>query len=100
MYNCYVGRMATPAHELPISEARAHLTDVVNRAAYAGEITLIKRGAYGKPLAAVVPMSVLDLLAKLEDRADIEAADEALAQYEAGHSKPVSHEDLWARLED
>lgn len=44
--------MSEPAAEMPISEARDKLADVVNRAAYTGEPTYITRR--GRRLAAIV----------------------------------------------
>lgn len=43
--------MSEPAAELPISDARDHLADVVNRAVYAGEPTYLTRR--GRRLAVV-----------------------------------------------
>lgn len=60
-----------------ISEARGEFSDMVNRAAYRGERVLITR--HGKPIAAVVSASDLEFLEALEDRADMEAIDAALA---------------------
>ena len=60
-----------------ISEARGEFSDMVNRAAYRGERVLITR--HGKPIAAVVSAGDLALLEALEDRADMDAIDAALA---------------------
>jgi len=57
--------MTEPAAEMPISEAREHLADVVNRAAYAGTVTYLTRR--GRRLAAIVSATQL-------------AADEAKAR--------------------
>ena len=63
---------------LTASKARANLADTLNRVAYQRErIVLYRRG---KDLAAVVPMSDYELLEKLEDKLDVEAAMKALAE--------------------
>ena len=60
-------------------EARDHFSDVINRAAFGKErIVLTRRG---KDLVAVVPIEDIRVLEALEDRADAEAAKEALADY-------------------
>ncbi|MEV4710014.1 prevent-host-death protein [Micromonospora sp. NPDC049374] len=45
--------MSEPAAELPISDARDSLADVVSRAHYAGRITYVPRR--GQRLAAITP---------------------------------------------
>ena len=63
---------------LQASEARQHFADTINRVAYRGErIVLYRRG---KDLVAVVPISDLAALEKLEDQLDVEAARRALAE--------------------
>jgi prevent-host-death family protein len=67
---------------LSVSRARQDLPEVLNRAAYARERTIVSRR--GKELAAVIPMEDLQLLERLareeEDRLDIVAARAALAE--------------------
>ena len=63
---------------LTASKARAHVADTINRVVYRGErIVLYRRG---KDVAAVVPLSDLAVLEKLEDQLDVEAAKKALAE--------------------
>ena len=63
---------------LTASNARQHFADTINRVAYRGErIVLYRRG---KDLVAVVPISDLAALERLEDRLDVEAAKKALAE--------------------
>ena len=64
--------------EMALTEARLHLADVVNRAAYSGEGTYLTR--HGRRLAAIVPVEVLEAFEALEDRIDIEAAEESYAE--------------------
>jgi prevent-host-death family protein len=72
-----------------VSKARDEFPELVNRAAYGGERTVVSRR--GKDLAAVIPMEDLRLLEKLAreemDRQDIEAAHAALA--EPGENSPL-----------
>jgi len=58
------------------STTRQNFADIINRAAYAGERTIVHRRK--KPVAAVVPIEDLEFLEKLEDEIDLRAAREAL----------------------
>lgn len=66
---------------LNVIELRANLADILNRAEYAGERTIIHRR--GKDAAAIISIEDLRLferlLAEAEDRADIADARAALA---------------------
>ncbi len=64
--------------EIPVTEARDHLADVVNRVAYSGESTYLTRR--GRRLAAIVPAEVLEAIEAVEDRIDVEAAEESYAE--------------------
>ncbi|HEX9637728.1 MAG TPA: type II toxin-antitoxin system Phd/YefM family antitoxin [Acidobacteriota bacterium] len=72
---------------LTVTEARDNLGDTLNRVAYGKERVLI--GRRGKPLAALVPVEDLELLEELEDRSDVQAAREALAEMKRTGAKPV-----------
>jgi prevent-host-death family protein len=67
---------------LNVSKAREEFPEVVNRAAYGKERTIVSRR--GKDLAAVIPIEDLRLLERLAeeemDRIDLEAAHAALAE--------------------
>lgn len=76
--------MSEPAAELPISDARDSLADVVSRAHYAGRITYVTR--CGQRLAAVVPAEVAEAIERAEDAADVAAAREALARIDAAEA--------------
>jgi prevent-host-death family protein len=58
------------------SATRQNFSDIVNRAAYGGERTMVYRRK--KPVAAVVPIEDLEFLEKLEDEIDLKAARQAL----------------------
>jgi len=62
----------------------ASIADAVNRASVKGERTVVRRR--GKDVAAVVPLADLALLERLEERALLEAAREAMK--EAGPDIP------------
>ena len=75
--------MVRSAHtRLNVSRARNEFPDMVNRAAYAKESTIVSRR--GKDLAAVIPIEDLRLLERLreeeQDRQDIEDARRSLAE--------------------
>lgn len=80
--------------ELPITDAREDLAEVVNRVAYGHErVRLTRRG---KPLAAVVPIEDVELLERLEDQADLDAMREALA--DPANAEPIPWEQVKTEL--
>lgn len=83
---------------LNVSKAREEFPELVNRAAYGKERTIVSRR--GKDLAAVIPIEDLRLLERLTreemDRIDIESARAALA--EPGENIPLR--DLMRELGD
>ena len=83
---------------LNVSKAREEFPELVNRAAYGKERTIVSRR--GKDLAAVIPIEDLHLLERLAreemDRLDIESARAALA--EPGENIPLR--DLMRELGD
>lgn len=77
---------------LTTTEARNQFSDAINRVSYGGERIVLDRN--GKGVAALISIEDLKLLEMLEDRADIEATREALADKET-----VNWEDLKKELE-
>lgn len=70
-----VDRMST----FTTADARNRFGDVINRAAYGRErIVLTRRG---KKIVAIVPVSDLEVIEKLEDMIDVRDADAALKEY-------------------
>ena len=63
--------------EYTTREARNALAEIINSAAYGHERIILARR--GKKLAAVVSMEDLELLERLEDQQDLQAAEEALS---------------------
>jgi prevent-host-death family protein len=53
---------------LSTSAARSQFADLINRAEYAGERTVVHRRK--KPVAAVVPIEDLELIERYEDEVD------------------------------
>ena len=51
------------------STARAEFAEIVNRAEYAGERTIVHRRR--KPVAAVIPIEDLELIERYEDELDL-----------------------------
>ncbi|QLQ39857.1 type II toxin-antitoxin system prevent-host-death family antitoxin [Micromonospora robiginosa] len=88
--------MSEPAAELPISDARESLADVVSRAHYAGRITYVTRR--GQRLAAIVPADLAEAIERAEDAVDVAAAREALARIDEGES-PLPFTELRKELD-
>lgn len=63
---------------IAVSEAREDFSEIVDRAAHRRERVRLSR--HGKEIAAMVPIEDLELLELLEDRADLDAIREALAE--------------------
>jgi prevent-host-death family protein len=84
---------------LNVSKAREEFPDLVNRAAYGKERTIVSRR--GKDLAAVIPIEDLRLLERLAreemDRIDLEHAQAALKEAEEKGTIPLRDlmRELW-----
>jgi prevent-host-death family protein len=77
-----------------ISEARETFAELVNRAAYGHErIRVVRRG---RPVAAIVPIEDVELLERLEDEVDLQAARDALADPE--NAIPIPWEQVKSKL--
>ena len=69
-----------------VSEARQDFAELVNRAAYRGErVRVVRRG---REIAAIVPIEDLELIERLEDEVDLDAARAALADPESAATIP------------
>ncbi|MES5823826.1 type II toxin-antitoxin system Phd/YefM family antitoxin [Streptomyces sp. RG80] len=55
------------AYEIPVTQARAELADLINRVVYGGERVVVTR--HGKPLVALVSAADLERLEKLAEPA-------------------------------
>jgi prevent-host-death family protein len=96
-YNTYMKYKkdnGVPDEGVAVQRPRGELADLINRAAYGRERILLKRR--GKAVAAIVPVEDVELLEKLEDRFDIEAARRALRRDRGKRTIPLS--EVKARL--
>jgi prevent-host-death family protein len=65
-------------NRITISKAREDFAETLNRVAYRGERIILHRRE--KDVVAIIPIEDLELLEELEDRLDVKAAREALAE--------------------
>ncbi|MFJ8493354.1 type II toxin-antitoxin system Phd/YefM family antitoxin [Streptomyces sp. NPDC094038] len=56
------------AYEIPVTQARAELAELINRVVYGGERVVVTR--HGKPLVALVSAADLERLEELADPAE------------------------------
>jgi prevent-host-death family protein len=82
---------STKVAKITTTAAREAFSEIVSRAAFGKERVVLTR--HGKGLVAVVPVEDLEALEALEDRADVEAAEKALAEAEAKGEKPIPWEE-------
>lgn len=68
------------AYEIPVTQARAELADLINRVVYGGERVVVTR--HGKPLVALVSADDLRRLEELEEHR--EPAEERVISTVAG----------------
>lgn len=90
--------MSENARELPITDARHQLADVVNDAAYGGQITYLTRR--GRRMAAVVSVEAAEAAERWEDEQLGRLADDALAEMEKTGEAPVKLADALHELND
>ena len=79
----------------PLVEARNQLGQLVGRVRHGQEHILITE--YGKPAAALIPISELEELQRLRDEADIA---EARAREAARSGPSMAHDEFMAQLEE
>ncbi|MFD5426154.1 type II toxin-antitoxin system Phd/YefM family antitoxin [Streptomyces sp. NPDC127084] len=70
------------AYEIPVTQARAELADLINRVVYGGERVVVTR--HGKPLVALVSAADLERLKVLE-AAEQSADESAIASVSTLH---------------
>jgi prevent-host-death family protein len=78
--------------EIPVTQARAELAELVNRVAYSGERVVLTR--HGRPLAALVSAADLELLEAVSER---RIALASIGPAEHAPSSPA-HEDAPLRI--
>ena len=79
---------------LTVSEARNNFSELVNRAAFGKEVTLVHRGRNQRAVVAIVPAELIEAYEALLDQADGRIAMERLADLEAGRDLLVSAEEI------
>ena len=76
-----------------VSDARDHLSEVVDRARYTQErVVLTKRG---REVGAIISIDDLNLLEMLEDQLDIKEARQAIAE---SQGERISYEEVRKKL--
>ncbi|WP_328684780.1 type II toxin-antitoxin system Phd/YefM family antitoxin [Streptomyces sp. NBC_01261] len=73
------------AYEIPVTQARAELADLINRVVYGGERVVVTR--HGKPLVALVSAADLERLGELDklDRLDEPAEEQVISSVSRVH---------------
>ena len=77
---------STDNKELTVTEARDNFSQLVNRAAFGGEVTFIHRGRNHETVAAIVPADLDEQYEAFLDQEDGRIAIERLADLKAGRS--------------
>ena len=67
-------------YTIPFSEARTHLTDIVNEVSYGGKRIILTRK--GKRVVALISLEDLEVLEAIENEIDLEDAKKALRDIE------------------
>ena len=72
--------------KVSMTDARKDLPEIVNKACYGGERTIIQR--HGEDCVAIVPVSDLKIIEYVSDLIDIRDAEQALIEFEkdGGHN--------------
>ncbi|MER6065052.1 type II toxin-antitoxin system Phd/YefM family antitoxin [Streptomyces sp. NPDC001792] len=70
------------AYEIPVTQARAELAELINRVVYGGERVVVTR--HGKPLVALVSAADLERLDALEEAAEERVVSSVSGVREAG----------------
>lgn len=95
-YEAYFRGMSGNAQDLPITAARDRLADVVNEAAYTGQVTYLTRR--GRRLAAIVSVEAAEAAERWEDEQLGRMADDALAEMARTGERPVPLDEVRAEL--
>lgn len=88
--------MSGDTQDLPITDARDRLADVVNEAAYTGRVTYLTRR--GRRLAAIVSVEAAEAAELWEDEQLGRMADDALAEMARTGERPVPLDEVRAEL--
>ncbi|MEV7319649.1 type II toxin-antitoxin system Phd/YefM family antitoxin [Streptomyces sp. NPDC093970] len=74
------------AYEIPVTQARAELADLINRVVYGGERVVVTR--HGKPLVALVSAADLERLEELSEPAEDQVVSAVSTVREAAVVRP------------
>ncbi|MFD4788529.1 type II toxin-antitoxin system Phd/YefM family antitoxin [Streptomyces sp. NPDC058459] len=74
------------AYEIPVTQARAELADLINRVVYGAERVVVTR--HGKPLVALVSAADLERLEALDAEQDEQVVSSVSGVREAAASPP------------
>ncbi|MFC8428600.1 type II toxin-antitoxin system Phd/YefM family antitoxin [Streptomyces sp. NPDC057253] len=77
------------AYEIPVTQARAELADLINRVVYGGERVVVTR--HGKPLVALVSAADLERLEELQEPVEEQVVSAVSAVREVA-SAPREHQ--------
>jgi prevent-host-death family protein len=80
--------------ELTVTEARDNFSQLVNRAAFGGEVTFVHRGRNHEAVAAIVPAGLVEQYEAFLDQEDGRIAMERLADLKAGRDELVPAEEI------
>ncbi|MEU4981358.1 type II toxin-antitoxin system Phd/YefM family antitoxin [Streptomyces sp. NPDC021969] len=69
------------AYEIPVTQARAELADLINRVVYGGERVVVTR--HGKPLVALVSAADLERLEEVQESSDAQVITSVAAVHDA-----------------
>lgn len=87
-YKAYNHDMTDAANEIPVSELRSDLADVLNEVAYSGSRTFVTRA--GKRIAAIIPADEAAMLEEAEDAYLVKLAQQAKDNQGDKPYKPLS----------
>ncbi|MER7937427.1 type II toxin-antitoxin system Phd/YefM family antitoxin [Streptomyces sp. NPDC093272] len=74
------------SYEIPVTQARAELADLINRVVYGGERVVVTR--HGKPLVALVSAADLERLEGLPEATEGQVASAVSTVREAAAARP------------
>ncbi|UXY26167.1 type II toxin-antitoxin system Phd/YefM family antitoxin [Streptomyces sp. HUAS TT20] len=77
------------AYEIPVTQARAELADLINRVVYGGERVVVTR--HGKPLVALVSAADLERLEELQEPAEDQVITSVAGVHESA-AAPATHD--------
>ncbi|MFF8731495.1 type II toxin-antitoxin system Phd/YefM family antitoxin [Streptomyces sp. NPDC015171] len=77
------------AYEIPVTQARAELADLINRVVYGGERVVVTR--HGKPLVALVSAADLERLDALDEQPEDQVVSSVSRVRETGSAPQERH---------